>query len=324
MDITTIVLILLIVIIIGIIIYLIIALYLHKEQNVTDFAKEKQNRLNNINSVITQVNKTNADMDDYNDTQFSIINTNIRANRDNIERTDTKFNNYTSNIDSIIKIRETFTSASNVSPSPALKKKDIDVLAQVNALGGVTIKDLDKDRSFQICGKTGECIKIPNSAGDTYFRAINSNASIILDSPVKAYADINFYKRGSTGVLSASPAMWMKPSDGQLFAPTITGTTGRFDSATITNNLTVSGNLSAARGNSTMKNLNTTGNISIGSNLTVLGNLSATRGTTKLKNVNVTGNIGIGSNLTVRRNLWAGSGTTTPVSYTHLTLPTKA
>lgn len=232
MDITMLVLILLILVIIGIVVYLVITFYQHKKQNDKDFITEKSNRLQNIKSVVTQVNQAHVDMDEYNDTQFSIINTNVRANRDNIERTDTKFNNYTSNIDTIIKIRETFTSDSNVapSPSPALKKKDIDVLAQVNALAGVTIKDLGTDRSFQICGKTGDCIQIPNAEGDTYLRAINSNASLILDSPVKAYNDINFYKRSTSGTLEASPAMWMRPSDGQMFASSITGNTGKFNS----------------------------------------------------------------------------------------------
>jgi hypothetical protein len=79
-------------------------------------------------------------------------------------------------------------------PAKNLKKKDIDVLAHVTALSGVTIKDLNKDRKFKVCGQNGKCIEIPNADGNTYLTSVTPNNNIVVDAPIKAYNSISFHK----------------------------------------------------------------------------------------------------------------------------------
>ena len=222
-----------ILIIIVIIIIIIGSLYLsfdhskHKKENRAEISQEKSDRFKMVKSVVDQVNNVNKITYISNNNKFKSLDTQVnKVNKD--------IDNY-KNINSVITITEKFETnpnpvkgkdIPNSPPAKNLKKKDINVLANVTALGGVTINDLNKDRKFKVCGEKGKCIEIPNKDGNTYVTSVDPKNNIVVDAPVKAYNSVSFHKPAGKDGKEPPAHMGLDAKDGSVYAKNVLGTNG--------------------------------------------------------------------------------------------------
>jgi uncharacterized Zn-binding protein involved in type VI secretion len=168
---------LLFVILLGIIVYYV---YTVKTQTHADIAAEKQDRTDNVQSVVDQANVVNSNI-------FNSVNT--------LNNTVNTLNNTVTNTFNGLNSLFTLTSnvgiaggSSNVSllNYPGYKNVSMNLLQQVNATSGLTASGLNPSNQVKFCSsQTGSCIQIPNSNGDLYFTPMASSAksSIIMDAP---------------------------------------------------------------------------------------------------------------------------------------------
>ena len=178
--------------IVGACIYFYIDMKDHKATNNTDFEKinkniesEQTTRLGNIKYVVDQVNTKNAEMDkEYTD------------KLDLLGKTDTGFGTL---------IAAENSSGSNIAMKDvtADNASKIKLMKDVSVIGSMSIKDLQSTSSssrpmktFKACGigtgvgATEKCIQFPDSSGDTYLTAFDSNNSVVSDSVFKAKSGI--------------------------------------------------------------------------------------------------------------------------------------
>jgi len=185
---------------IGISIYFYMEMDKHKADNVTDIktvktdiTQEKTDRLGNLAYVIDQVNVINKDIkktyDEANTAQDVKV-TNLGQKIDSVE----------TGFGSLLSVTSG-TSTSNIplSSIASLTNPNIQLIRNISAIGGMTIKNSAPTNQFKICGGTPEqCIQFPDSAGNIYMTGFGTSANITMASPVQFNNGLKIMRNGTS------------------------------------------------------------------------------------------------------------------------------
>lgn len=167
---------------------------------------EREDRLGNINYVVDKVNTVNSAI-------FADFTSNVDTQTKAHDALASSFNNLAGSLNGLMR----FNTSSNLGGSPAyvpllnlpgVGVVDIELMKHVTAMSGLTVKGMMTTSNVEICN-SNQCIKFPDSKGDTYLTSLTAGRSIVLDAPTTINSSLLLQ-----GSATESKPVTLKPSTG--------------------------------------------------------------------------------------------------------------
>uniref|UniRef100_A0A6C0KTN6 Uncharacterized protein n=1 Tax=viral metagenome TaxID=1070528 RepID=A0A6C0KTN6_9ZZZZ len=179
--------------------------------------QESQDRIGNLAYVVGEVNNVNDDI-------YTTMSSNINYTNSNVTVTQNTQNSLINSLNSAFSFTSSGTSGTTAGTTisllnlPGYTTPNMTLLNHVNTSMGLTANQLTPANSTQFCGPPGSglnggtnCIKFPDSNGNTYLTPLSTSGKVVLDGSVVVNSNMTI---GSAIGTLAAPTVGIS-SDGQ-------------------------------------------------------------------------------------------------------------
>jgi hypothetical protein len=154
--------------------------------------QESQDRLGNLSYVVNQVNTVNDDI--YNTITSNIVytNSNVSVQQQNQQNLISGLNNaFTFTTGGTSGTTGTQISLLNL---PGSATPNMNLLKHINATMGITANNLSQTNPSIFCSGTdgNNCIRFPDSNGNTYLTSLTPTGQVVLDGSVRVNSNMTF------------------------------------------------------------------------------------------------------------------------------------
>lgn len=210
MDGATVIILLILFILIGVVSYYLYDYYYYKVMVADDFNKtnkrvetEGKTRSAYDQDLVKQVNDVNSQIENDVDT----IRADMRTDAGNLTKLTTGLNSVMS-FTGPVGVGTTVAPRINIPDLPSATAPDMNLLAHVNSLGGLTIKELESTanskKKFKICGVPSSagaavrCTEIPDDNGHTVLKALFDNKLIKINNDTELNGSLDIRDNNGT------------------------------------------------------------------------------------------------------------------------------